>query len=206
MARALADRLGDEMAGVFGMDFRATSRAFLGWATTRLGDADGGDELTSEALALARRLGRPHDEAFALYISALCAVFRRDSAAAGARAHEGVALCAERGFGLFGAMATVIRGWAVAEEGDPDAGEALIEDGLAAFEASGAGMMLHLFLGLLGDARRRAGRPADALRAVEQGLADATTHGGFYVPELERLRAELLLTLRAAPSSAARRL
>jgi predicted ATPase len=193
--RGLADELGDGPAEAYGMDFRVTSRAFLGWATSQLGHGDEGSRLSAEALTLARQLGRSHDEAFALFVDALCGVLRRDAIVAGNRAEEGAALCAACGFRLFGAMVTMIAGWAVALNGAPDAGVARIGDGLVAFEATGAGMMLHFFLGLLAEAQLRAGQPERALASVERAVRALDTSGRFYEAELRRLEGELALAL-----------
>ena len=189
--RRLAGALGDQPAEIFGMDFRVTSASFLGWSTSLLGSTDDGGRFAAESVALARQLGRSHDEAFALFVDALCAVLRRDAGAAGRSAEEGGALCAERGFRLFGAMTAMIAGWAAAESGDPGAGLTRIRDGLAAFKATGAGMMLHFFLGLLGEAQLRAGLLEEAGATVEQGLRALATSGCFYEPELRRLQGEL---------------
>ena len=92
-----------------------------------------------------------------------------DASVAGKRAEEGAALCADRGFRLFGAMATMIKGRALAENGNAEAGATRVANGLAAFAANGAGMMLHVFLALLGEAHRRAGRLEQALAAIRAG-------------------------------------
>jgi predicted ATPase len=177
------------------MDFRVTSRSFFAWSTSLLGNTDEGSRVSAEALALARQFGRAHDLAYALFVDALCALLRRDALVAGERAEEGATLCTDRGFRLFGAMVTIIAGWAVAESGDPDVGAARIADGLAAFDATGAGMMLHFFYALLGEAHLRAGRLREALAAVEQGLASLETSGRFYEAGLRRLEGELALAL-----------
>jgi predicted ATPase/DNA-binding SARP family transcriptional activator len=191
--RELADSLGDEPAEVFGMDFRVTSRSFLSWATTLLGNAEDGRLLSAEAVALARTRSRLHDVAFALFVEALCALLRRDADVARERADAAAALSAEQGFRLFGAMTTMIGGWAAAVAGDPDAGATRIANGLDAFEATGAGMMRHFFLALLAEAHQRAGRLEQALATVELGLQSLSTSGRFYEAELHRLNGELLL-------------
>jgi DNA-binding SARP family transcriptional activator len=189
-ARDLADELGG-LHEVFGMDFRVTSRAFLAWARALEGDGGAG-ELAEEALARARLSPSPHDEAYALFMAACCAVLRRDTHVAGGRAGEAVTLCSERGFRLFGAMATVLNGWALAASGSADGGAAATLNGLTAFRATGARMMLPFFHGLLAEAYQWAGRLDDALAAADEGLSYVDSTNRFYEGELRRLRGELL--------------
>jgi adenylate cyclase len=56
-------------------------------------------------------------------------------------------------------------------------------------------MMLHLFLALLADGHRPAGRMEAALAAVEDGLLQVDQTNQFYEAELHRLKGEFLLTL-----------
>ena len=50
-----------------------------------------------------------------------------------------IALSAEHGFTDWLALATILRGWAMAEQGRNEEGIAQIQEGLAAFRATGAG-------------------------------------------------------------------
>lgn len=56
-------------------------------------------------------------------------------------------------------------------------------------------MMLHFHLALLGEAHRDAGRPVEALAAVERGLALLDTNGRFYEAELHRLKGERVFAI-----------
>lgn len=60
-------------------------------------------------------------------------------------------------------------------------------------------MMLHFHLALLGEAHRDAGRPVEALAAVERGLALLDTNGRFYEAELHRLKGERVFARRRSP-------
>lgn len=194
---ALADSFADGgLAEMFGHDFQVTSRAFLGWTLTLIGEDGRAEDLLAEALALARERSHPFDEAFALFLNALCAVCRRDVEWASLRSQEALTLCSDRGFPLYAAMLGIIRGWTEAQQAEPEAGVAAILESLAALEATGARMMLHAYRALLAEAYWRAGRLDEALAAVEEGLAEVETNGRFYEAELHRLKGELLVALQ----------
>ena len=180
-AIALADPLGDA-ARVFGHDFRVTARAFLGCTLTLQDEAAAAGELLETALDLA---SDPFDEALARFFNAFSAVIRRDVPAARTHAEAEIALCEERGFPVFAAMARMFHGWAVGER-------AAIDEGLTAFEATGARMMLDCFYALLAEAHHDAGDLAAAHAAIDLGLAETEPNGRFYEAELRRLDGELL--------------
>jgi tetratricopeptide (TPR) repeat protein len=168
-------------------------RDFAAWAHCLLGDPGRARDLIQEAIVLAERLADPFEMAFALFFDAWLAVLLRDGAEARRCGETALALCAEHGFGLLGAMAGVLEGWGVAEQGEAEAGVVKIEKALAAHEATGARMLRHFFLALLAEAQWRAGRPEDALASVDEALAECDRSGErFYEAELHRLKGELL--------------
>lgn len=78
-------------------------------------------------------------------------------------------------------------------QGGPE-GLPLLESGLAAYRATGAGLAVPYYLSLLGDAYRQAGRFEDARRALYEGLALVERNDDrFQEAELRRLTGELLL-------------
>jgi predicted ATPase len=90
-------------------------------------------------------------------------------------------------------MGRVLRGWAVAALGDPEAGIEEMVRGMRASRATGARMDEPHYLGLLGDAYLRAGEVEAATGAVDEALEIATRDRSlFYEPELLRLRAATL--------------
>jgi DNA-binding SARP family transcriptional activator/tetratricopeptide (TPR) repeat protein len=197
-ALTLADSVGrTRSAELFGHDFRITARCFLGWTLTLLGDDVKGRTLLTEGLALARHHSHAFDQAFALALNATAAFISHDPTSARAHADQGVALSADQGFPMFAAMTGMVRGWA---SGDPSA----VEASLTAMEATGARMMLHFHLGLLGEAHRDAGQPDEALAAVERGLAVLDTNGRFYEAELHRLQGELVFAMNPKRADEAR--
>ena len=82
----------------------------------------------------------------------------------GVREHAAalVGLFAEHGFALWRAVGIVLDGWALAETGHALEGTARIEDGLDAYRATGAGLFVPYFLGLLATALRAKRQRASA--------------------------------------------
>ena len=105
-----------------------------------------------------------------------------------------IALSAEHGFTDWLALATILRGWAMAEQGRNEEGIAQIQEGLAAFRATGAELVRPYFLCLLAEACMETGRLDDGLSALTEALAAADEHEDrHYEAEMHRLKGELLL-------------
>src|SRR5215210_4636417 len=133
--------------------------------------------------------------AFALFLNALCAVCRHDLESARLRAEEALALCSDRGFPLFAAMAGIIHGCSAAaggagrRRGRDRRGPRRARDHWRTHDAA-------LLRALLAETYRSAGRLDDALAAVEEGLAETETNGRFYEAELHRLKGEMLFAFK----------
>ena len=123
-----------------------------------------------DGLALALELKHPFSVAFARCWLAYVAQFRRDVATVREQADAAVVLATEQGFPIWVAMATALRGWALAIEGKSEEGLVQLQKGIAAWQAVGAGVwrpsyctMLAEAFDLPGQARRR---PANARRSA----------------------------------------
>jgi predicted ATPase len=110
-----------------------------------------------------------------------------------AQAEAAIALAAEQGFPLYLAAGTVVRGWALADGGQVEAGVAEIRRGLADYGATGARMWSPYFLGLLAEVLGRAGQVGDGLKAIDDALGLVERTGVRWIEaDLHRLRGELL--------------
>jgi predicted ATPase len=152
-----------------------------------------------ETLVLARGLGHPFTLAQMLFWSALLYQLRREPQVALAQVEEALALCTEQGFGLYLTFGMVLRGWALAAQGQWAEGIAQIREGFAAFRATGAGVFWPWFLALLADACSQAGQIDEGQPASEEALEALQTHEDrIYEAEVYRLKGELLLQGAAA--------
>jgi DNA-binding SARP family transcriptional activator/predicted ATPase len=137
-----------------------------------------------------RRCGR----ATALVQAAIVDQCGGDAQATLASAEAALEVAAADGYIYRTAMATILRGWALAAAGQHDEGVAELESGLALSAATGARMDDPYYFGLLGEACLRAGKHVAAAEALAAAL-DAAPHGRqfFYEPEIHRLRGEIAL-------------
>lgn len=174
------------------------ARAQLSWALWAMGLPDEALKTAEEALELAERLAHPLTRAFALLFLAAVHQFRRESNAFRERAEALVALATEHDFMYFLAMGRMLLGSALVELGEL-AGVALIRQGWAGYQATGADVGGTYFRALLAQAYAAAGRTEDALRVLQEALLVARCNEEhFWEPELYRIRAELLLRTGAS--------
>ncbi|HEX2375510.1 MAG TPA: AAA family ATPase [Actinomycetota bacterium] len=120
-------------------------------------------------------------------------------------AEQAMATAGEHGFPIRAAQAAILGGWARAVTGAGDGVEQL-RGGLAAYLATGAELDHPYYLGLLGDALAAGGGAAEGLEVVEQAIRMVGTARPFYyLPELHRLRGDLLALdgRRAGPAAEA---
>jgi Predicted ATPase len=169
-------------------------RSFAAWALWFLGYPDQALRRSQEALTLAEELSYPFSRAFALAFAASLHQLGREGKAAQERTETLLALTHEQGFMFFSAAATIVRGWALAEQGQAEEGIAQIRQGLIAFRATGARMLVPNYLGLLAEACMRAGQTEEGLSILAEALTEVDKTGErYYEAELYRLKGELTL-------------
>lgn len=146
-----------------------------------------------EALARAEEVGHPFSEAYALQHAALVHAGRREAAAAYGRARALGQVAEAYGFAYWIGPASILQGWALAAQQQPERGLDLLRRGLDAHRATGATFQSTLWLGLRADACRRAGAVEEALAHIEAALQQAEATGErIWLAELHRLRGALL--------------
>ncbi|MEZ4863695.1 MAG: AAA family ATPase [Caldilineaceae bacterium] len=143
-------------------------------------------------LALAAQLAHPYSLVLAQSYAAMLHQFRREPEAAQACAEAVLALHAQYEFSYYGAWATVIRGWAVAEQGGSAAGIAQMQQGLAALRGMESGLRESYYLSLMAEIHAKAGQVEQGLKLLDE--AQAFMHGHderCHAAELYRLQGEL---------------
>ena len=100
----------------------------------------------------------------------------------------------EHGFPIRGAQAAILGGWARAVTGIGDDGVDQLRAGLAGYLATGAELDHPYYLGLLGEAlAATTAGPAEGLAVVDEAIElVGTARPFYYLPELHRLRGDLL--------------
>jgi DNA-binding winged helix-turn-helix (wHTH) protein/predicted ATPase len=165
---------------------------FAAWTYWFMGQPDEAVAWVQKALTLAQELSEPHSLSHVLLFAAVLHQLRGDVTAAQAHADAAIASSSKHGLAMYHAMATIMKGWTLVEQQQPEEAVEQIQTGLAALEATGTELVRPHFLALLAEALKEAGRRDDALRALEQALALAQQTGEvYYEAELYRLKGEL---------------
>jgi predicted ATPase len=179
---------------LYGSDPGMVCLVHAAWVLWCLGYPDQAMQRSYEARALAQEVSHPFNLAFALNFTARLHQYRREGQVAKEQAEAAIALATEHGFPFWVAWGTILRGWALVEEGQGEEGIAQMRQGLAAYLATGAELSWPYWLALLTEAYGKAGQTDEGLTVLAEALAVAhKNEERFYEAELYRLKGELLL-------------
>jgi predicted ATPase len=162
---------------------------FLGWPAQAL-------QRSQEALTLARKLVHPWNLVWALEYAALLRHLLREGQSTQEQTETVLALAHEQGFVPAVADATILRGWALAEQGQGEEGITQIHRGVATWQAMGAEVGRTYFLGLLVEACGKVGQIEEGLRALDEALG-LVHKNGERICEAELYRLKGTLTLQS---------
>jgi class 3 adenylate cyclase/predicted ATPase len=194
--RAYAFLYGDD-AGVICRTFGARALWYLGYPDQGLARSD-------EAVILAQQIAHPFSLSHALTGAASFHQFRREGRATQERAEATISLATAQGFPLWLVVGSLLRGWALAQQGQAQEGIAQIEQGLRAYRATGAEIARPYYLALLAEAYGIMGQPEAGLAVLTEALTLVDTTGErWYEPELYRLKGVLLLQQSSGNSTEA---
>jgi len=164
------------------------------WSLWILGYPDQALQSMREALTLAHALAHPFSLANALRFATTLHQSRREPQAAHERVEACVVLADEQGFAEVLAEATIMRGWALAAQGQGTEGMAQMCQGLAAYRASGTERQRPYYLALLAEGYGSIGQTTEGLSLLAEALALVDKIGEHgWGAELHRLQGELLL-------------
>jgi adenylate cyclase len=182
---------------LFGQDPDVACRAFGAVALWLLGFPEQALRMSDDAVARSRELRHPSSQALALHFAAMLHQLRRDAGRVSACSEASGAIAGEHGLSFWAAGAAVLRGWALAEQGDGE-GISMLQKGLADWQATGSVTYQTYYLGLLAETLGKRRDVAEAQRVVDEALALTQRTGeGLYLAELHRLHGELLLASAA---------
>jgi class 3 adenylate cyclase/predicted ATPase len=160
-----------------------------------LGFPDQALETARDAMTLAERLSHPISMVGALGFLTFVHQCRREPRSAQERAEATIALCTEHGIApQYLASGAILRGWAVAAQGQAEEGVAEMRQGLIDLRAIGAAMRRWYYLTLLAEAYGHTGQAEEGLSALAEALDTIeTSNMRTWEAEVYRLRGELLL-------------
>jgi DNA-binding winged helix-turn-helix (wHTH) protein/predicted ATPase len=169
-------------------------RCFGAWTLWFLGFSDQALERMHESLALARDFYEPHGLAHRLLFASILHQLRQEPGESQEYAEAVLTISREHELVMYEAQATIILGWALTEQGSVEEGIEEMRQGVANYQKTATALMRAQFLGLLGEVLGKAGQFEEALRHVDEALQLAHRSGdASYLPELHRVRGELLL-------------
>jgi predicted ATPase len=182
------------LAFLYGADPGAVCRIYAALVLWSLGHPQQARQRMEEALTLARELSHPHSLAFVLVFAAVLHHLCGEVQVASVQTEAVTRLAAEHGIAQWFAGGTILRGWAVAAQGQATEGIAQIHQGLAAWRAAWAECLRPYWLALLAEAYAAGDDPTGGLHALAEALALIETTGErWYEAELHRLKGEFLL-------------
>jgi predicted ATPase len=147
-------------------------------------------------------LSHPQSLALALFAAGLLRYFRGEGQAAQEQAEALIALSSEQGFPFQLAAGTMVRGWALAEQGRGEEGIAQMSQGLSALQTIGAVLPRVVWSGPLAESHGEIGRPEEGLTLLTEALALVDETGArFHEAEGYRIKGELLLQSRQVKTS-----
>ena len=119
-------------------------------------------------------------------------------------ATQAEATASEHGFVIRAVQAAIFGGWALAVTGADAAGVERLRAGLAGYLATGAELDHPYYLGLLGEALAATAGPPEGLVVVEEAIRMVAGTGRpfYYLPELHRIRGDLLARQRRGDEAA----
>ena len=182
------------LAFLYGQDQGVICHSWAALVLWLLGYPDQARQRSHEMLILAQELHHPHSLAYALYWAAMLDLYHRKGQAAQEQAEAGMVLSHEQGFALWIAWGTLLRGWALAEQGQSAEGILQMRQGIAAWQATGAEVFRPYSLALLAEAYGKAGQAEEGFPLLAEALAAVDNTGErYYEAELYRLKGEMLL-------------
>jgi class 3 adenylate cyclase/predicted ATPase len=165
-----------------------------------LGYPDRALDRIRDAEGLAEKLAHPFSLALARFYIAVMYQFRRDAALSQRYAEAAMAIAAENDFLQLGAQGLVLRGWAIAAQGQIEQGIAEIRQGLQSSHPgkTGTGARRPYFHCLLAECYGRAGQGEPGLRALAEAIGDIEKTGErTWEAEIHRVKGELLASQRS---------
>jgi adenylate cyclase len=154
-----------------GYDPGVACSLWLSWTLTLQGELDEAATRDRDGLALAHRHGESFSLAWAYHGVAVSRQLLGEWAASETASAEAVRLAEEHGFPHVLGMATVNRGWALLMRGKTDAGIAMLRDGVAMVNRTGAGLLRPSYLGMLAAAHVMEGDRKSGAAELDEALA-----------------------------------
>jgi predicted ATPase len=191
-AIALYDQVRDrDLAYQQELDPAVVALLYLSWVLWFQGYPEQATLKVEEALRLAEALNHPYTSTFAAFFASTFHQLMRQWPQCQAQAERALELAGQGHFIFWQAGCTMLRGSALAHQGRVEEGIAVLQQGLAGWEATGTRLALPYFRAQLAETCLIAGRQQAGLDALDESLS--YPEEVWWLPEQHRLRGELLL-------------
>ena len=178
----------------YGRDPAVGCLLFLSEALWLRGYPDQACAQLDTGLHRARELAHPTSLLFSLWNASLLQQHYRNGQAVQQWAETIITLATEQAVPYWLALGTIYHGWALAAQGQMEAGIAQMQQGLAAYQATGARFGLDRWPGLLAELHGHAGQVDAGLTMLEKAFAVVRQDGlSAFAAELHRIQGDLLL-------------
>jgi len=178
----------------YGLDLGVWCLSYVSWPLWLLGYPDQALTRSRAAITLAQDLSHPISLAAALSYAAWLHYARQEGTAVQECAEAAIALAIERSFPQYLALATMLRGWALAVQGQGKEGITQIRQGLTTWRGTGIEASRTFTLALLAEAYGKGGEAGEGLRVLAEAFALMEKNGErFWEAELHRLQGALLM-------------
>jgi predicted ATPase len=172
------------------------SRGYRALALNNLGYPDQAVRASRESVALAQESGRPSAMGTGLFFDSMLHQLLGHAEVVRERAEALIALATERGLYPLVVVGMLLRGCAVADGPQIEAGITELRGALDMMRAAGAEISRPHYTGVLADAYGRAGQPAEGIAVLEEAV-DCMNRTGQRLAEaeLQRINGDLFLAV-----------
>jgi DNA-binding winged helix-turn-helix (wHTH) protein/tetratricopeptide (TPR) repeat protein len=170
------------------------------------GSPDAALPLMQQALDRAPALAQPFGMATVLHHSTVLHLLRGDIRTVQEQTDTFIALASAYGLDMLGMQATLLQGWVLAVQGQPDAGLPLMQQALMAIQVTEQKVGQLMYVALLAEQYGQAGQVDAGLQVLTEALASLKIQEPLlWEPELYRVRGTLLLQAGGLTSDTSRR-
>jgi predicted ATPase len=166
---------------------------YCGLTLWHMGHPDEAIREAQQAVSVSRELGHTHTLAVAIFFEIKISQFRGDVQNVLEKSSELIKLCKEEGFSLWRIAGEAFEGWALTKVGQEEAGRAQLEEAIANWEKTGAGLFRIYWLTLLAEVYGARGRAEMGITLLDEGLQICASHNErWWEADLIRLKGDLL--------------
>ncbi len=168
-------------------------RRVLAFVLWHLGYPDRAQAEIDAALAWSQELAHVYSLVNVISWSAWLHLLRGKPTVVQAQAEWAITLAQQHGFRYWEVRCVIFKGWALVQQGQSEAGTALMQEGVAALPALGAYLFRPALLALLAEVYGQAGQTTQGLLLLGEALELVELTDERYIEaELRRLKGELL--------------